>query len=271
VTDPGHLDPPLVPADDRGFLLGDALFETVRLYGGRPFLLSRHLERLREGARVVGIPVPEAELESRLGRALEGWSGRDGALRITLSRGPGWGLHPPRRTEPRLVLALRPWDPDPRWYADGLRAAVAGQVAEGALSVRVKGSGYLERILALREASRRGAGEALLRNGRGELVEGSASNLLALVEGRIVAPGPKEGALPGITREVVLALLREAGREVEERGLRPEELPSAEELLLTSSLREIVPVVEVDGARVGHGRPGPLTKRLLRAYREAAD
>jgi branched-chain amino acid aminotransferase len=255
------LDPPIIPSDDRGLLLGDGLFETVRLYRGRPFRLEAHLLRLEEGAGRVGIPVPD-DLRARVSTALDGWGETDGALRITLTRGAGkgpagaTGLHGDGGGTPTLVVQVREWRPDPRWYSEGLRARLAGRVTAGALTAGIKSLAYLERIQALRVAREQGADEALLRNGADGVVGGSASNILAVVGGTLLAPGVGEGALPGITREVVMGTLRERGFEVDETAIAPEDLAGASEILLTSSLRGVVPVVEVGGDRIGSGRPG---------------
>jgi len=260
------LDPESIPADDRGFLLGDGLFETVRLYRGRPFRLEAHLLRMERGAKSLGVAVPR-DLRSRIARALEGWGGAHGALRITLTRGSGAGLHPPRGREPRIALQIREWRPDPRWWTHGLRAHPAGVVSAAALTAGLKSLGYLERIQALEIARSRGGEEAILSNEHGEFVEGSASNLL-VVEGRtILAPGATAGALPGITREVVLGLLGKDGFLVEERGVSRPALARASEVLLTSSLREVVPVIRVGEEAVGSGEPGPTFRIALDGLR----
>ncbi len=260
--DETRLDPPEIPADDRGFLLGDGLFETVRVYGGVPFRLEAHLNRLVEGAERLGIPLPEA-LEDRVHRFLRGGP-PEAALRITVTRGRGGDLAGSDVAGPQVALralAVRRWD-------GVLTAVLEGRLHEGALSARIKGLGYLERILALRRARERDADEALLRNTRGEVVEGSVSNLLAVDSvGAIVAPGEEEGALPGITRDVVLDEAGRLGITIHQRGLRPGEIRGLRELFLTSSIRELAPVVQVEGRRVGSGAPGPVYHRLREAFR----
>jgi branched-chain amino acid aminotransferase len=254
----------MVPADDRGFLLGDGLFETVRLYRGRPFRLEAHLRRMEEGARRVGIPVP-GDLRERAARAVEQWGERDGGLRITLTRAGGAGLAPDDAARPFLAIQVRPLRPDPRSRNEGLSAHVVGAVARDALTAGLKALGYLERIQALRVARERGGDEALLTDGSGRLVDGSASNLL-VVDGRtLLAPGPGEGALAGITRAAVLGVLARDGFRVEERGVPRSALGDAAEVFLTSSLREVAPVVSVDGRPIGDGRPGPVFRRALAA------
>ncbi len=258
--------PEALSSRDRGFLLGDALFETVRVYGGRTHLLPEHLERLRRGARTVGIPIPE-ELPDTVDQAVREWEGNDGALRITLSRGMGSGLLPDPASPPTLVVQLHSWAPDPEWYTRGLTAVLAGRVDEEALTAGLKKVGYLEHIQALREARERGADEAILRNTRGLLAEGSASNLFVVTGGRVAAPGRSSGALAGVTRGVLLGLLREEGVPVREEGVSLEEAAVADEIFLSSSLRELVPVVRLEGGVVGSGRPGPLFRHLLERYR----
>lgn len=256
------LEPSQIPADDRGFLLGDGLFETIRVYGGVPFRLQAHLDRLVQGAERVGVPVPDS-LESRIRRAVARGPS-EGALRVTLSRGPGRDLSGEGAGPPTLVIRILPISPGEELALD---AGLEGWVHEGALSTGIKGLSYLERILALRKARGRGRDEALIRNSKGELVEGSTSNLLAVSsQGDLIAPGRREGALPGITREILLEEARKMGLVIEERGLRPGELATLRELLLSSSIRELVPVVKVEGKALGRGRPGPVYGELRRRF-----
>ncbi len=254
--------------EDRGFLLGDGLFETLRLYRGRPFRLPHHLSRLRAGAGRIRLRWP-GEVESRVEEVLaaSGVEG-DGALRITLTRGRGPGLLPPEPgPDPTLHVVARPWTPQPHREARGLSARMVGRVDEHALTAGLKGIGYLERITALLAAREWGADEALLLNGGGGVVGGSTSNLFLVAGGRLRTPSVDQGILPGITRAVVLELAAEAGMEAQEAMLRPGELAGADEVFLTSSLRELVPVVAVEGRPVGSGTPGPVWRRLLEAFR----
>jgi len=259
------LDPPSLPGDDRGLLLGDGLFETIRLYDRRPFRLDRHLRRLREGAGVLGIGVP-ARIAGRIEAALRGWDGGDGALRITLTRGSGPGILPGPPTEGRLLLMLRPLGPVSTAHPEGLRAIIRGRLDERALTSGLKVLGYLERIQAARLAEQSGVAEALLQNSTGLLVEGTASNLFGVLNGVLIAPGVREGALPGITREVLLEEAIRLGIPVEERGIAVEELNDLSELFLSSSLRELAALTEVEGVRIGSGTPGPIFQKLAGRY-----
>jgi branched-chain amino acid aminotransferase len=262
---------------DRGFLLGDGLFETVRLYRGRPFRLGQHLARLEESANRIRLRVP-AGLERRVERALAAANcAGDGSLRITLTRGPGSGLLPPDPPgEPTLRIEARPFGPGSPAFADGfggghesgLEARILGRVDETALTAGMKGIGYLERITALLLAREAGAQEALLRNAIGRVVAGSASNLFLVRDGALWTPRVDDGVLPGITRQVVLELAGELGLGVEMRAPEQVELLCAEEIFLTSSLRELAPVVGVEGRRIGAGRPGPVFHALRTAFRD---
>lgn len=261
------LEPTLVPADDRGLLLGDGLFETLRLYAGRPFRLERHLLRLEASAEVFGIPVPP-ELRHRVSKVLAEWQGRDAVLRITLTRGSGPGILPADGAATRLLLWVRALDAAQLLPQGPLSARFFGRIDEEGLVAGHKTLGYLERVQALRLARLAGADEALLRNGRGLLVEGSASNLLAVQGSTLIAPGRGEGALPGITREALLEIAPELGLAVEERGIPEAELSECSELFLSSSVREVAAVGRVEGAPIGEGQGGPVVRALRARFRE---
>jgi branched-subunit amino acid aminotransferase/4-amino-4-deoxychorismate lyase len=260
-------DPATVPTDDRGLLLGDGIFETIRLYGGRPFRLEQHLARMEASAKVLGIPVP-SQMRHRVDRELESLGEFEGALRITITRGSGAGLSPPREPESRLIVGVRGLHLDGSWEKGGIRARLYGRLDERSLTAGHKVIGNLERIQALRLAIDAGADEALLRNGLDRIVEGSASNFFGVRGDVLMAPGPREGALPGITREVLLDIARRKGHPVKEHGIEFEELHTCTEIFLSSSVREIVAVTEVDGVKVGEGRPGPVFAKLANEFGE---
>ena len=266
IVDPGQarIDP-----RDRGFLLGDGLFETMRAERGRVPFLDRHLDRLEAGAATLGIPLPQprttlaaACLEvlhaNRLGD-------RDAALRITLSRGPGpRGLAPPPEPAPTLLIGAAA-------VADTAPArAVISRIRRNEHSPlsRIKSLNYLDAVLALREASERGADEALLCNTAGRLACASAANLFLIRDGALLTPGLDEGVLPGITRGLILELASEVGLIAEETAIAPSALERVEEAFLTNSLIGIRPLVAINGHRVGRGGIGPLTNRLRERYRE---
>jgi branched-chain amino acid aminotransferase len=261
--DQAHIDPA-----DRGFLLADGLFETLRAYHGHLFKLEDHLQRLSSSAAELGIPMPldppaiaVAAVETLVANDL---NGGDAALRITLTRGPGQrGLLPPVDPLPNLLITAVPYQPAPP--TDGLIAMTATQVArnESSITARLKTLSYLDNILALQQAAASGCDEALLLNNKGRVACGARSNLFAMVDGRLLTPAIGEGALPGITRQTVLALCVELEIPLEEAEVTREQLREASEVFVTNSLMEISPLRRLDEKELPIG---PATKRLMEAY-----
>jgi branched-chain amino acid aminotransferase len=255
---------------DRGFLYGDSVYEVLRTFGGRPFRLRDHLERLERSAAGLGMSLPAREAIERAVRETLAAAGEpDAYIRIVVTRGAGEiGLDPAMADAPRLIVIVRAVKgPPPESYADGVEVAVVGK-ARGAPGVdpAVKSGNYLASVLAIAEARQRGAYEALLTDAVGRLTEGSSSNFFVVRGGRAVTPPLSVGLLEGITRRAVIELLRGAGVAVDEAPLWPVDLKRGDEALLTSSVRGVVPVVRVDGEPIGDGRPGPITRRLLALY-----
>lgn len=264
-ADAARIDP-----TDRGLLLGDGLFETVRAHGSAAPLLGRHLVRLRRSAGTLDLPVPwtDAALTeaTRTLLAANGLAG-GGALRLTLTRGPGpRGLLPPVRTTPTLLIAAFPPGPAP----PPARVALAGCTRRNERSPlsRLKALGYLDNLLALREARAAGADEAILLNTAGRLACAAAANLFLIEDGTLATPPPAEGALPGITRALVLELAGGLGLPCREEPLPAERLVRAEGAFLTGSLAGVRPVVAVGGRALGDGAPHPVALRLLALWRE---
>lgn len=261
---------------DRGFTLADGLFETMRAYGGAVFRLGRHLERLQRGAGRLGIPIPpglRATVVASMRTAASAGL-REASVRLTVSRGPAPpGIAPPGTPEPTLVFAVHPLPRFPETlYTQGVSAcALASRRNERAASVGMKTLGYTENILGLLEAQTQGADEGLFLDTEGHLSEATSSNLFIFVRGALVTPPLSCGVLPGVTREAVFELAVALGIAVEERALGPEELYAASEAFLTSSLREIVPLVRLTGSGlppgpIGRGVPGAVTERIRAAY-----
>jgi branched-chain amino acid aminotransferase len=275
------IDGAVVPAEearvsvfDRGFLYGDSVFEVLRTYGGAPFALGEHLLRLRRSAdRVfIAMPVDDATLGAEVERAVRASGNAESYVRIVVTRGSGpMGLDPDLAGAPLRVIVVEPVSPPPRAaYVDGvavvtvrMRRAVDGTAAAGA-----KVSNYLPNLLAVREAKARGAHEALVIDAAGRVVEGASSNVFVVRGGRVATPPENAGILAGITRAHVLAAARALGVPVEEREVEQDELYAAEEVFITSSIREVLPVVRVDGHAVGTGSPGPTSRALHRRFRD---
>jgi branched-chain amino acid aminotransferase len=259
---------------DQGFLFGASVYETVRTYGGKAFLLERHLARLRDSANALGIAldVTDEELSARVEDTLVAAGNRESSIRIVVSAGVGAieyraGSAP----RPTVVVIVRPLPQYPEsLYREGARAVVVPMMraTRGGLDPRIKSSNLLTNLMALREAQRQKAYEALMLNPEGEVAEGSMSNLFLVAIGVVRTPPISAGILEGITRELVIEVAREKGSRVEERGFKPEELLRADEVFITASARQIVPIVQVGMTRIGNGKPGPITRALMAAYQE---
>ena len=254
---------------DRGFTLGDGLFETMRARGGAVLRIERHLSRLRAGAAVLGLsPLPkDEELAEAIARTLAANELAEAAVRLTVSRGvpERRGLLPEPEPRPSVVVHAEPFAGYPdELYARGVRAVISGipRNERSPLS-RIKSLNYLENVLARREAEARGADDALLLNTAGDLACASAANLFLLLDATLVTPSVTSGALPGTVRELLTAeLAPRVGLEVVERTVRPQELRAAEEAFLTNALMGIVPLIEVDAMPIGTGEPGPVSTVL---------
>jgi branched-subunit amino acid aminotransferase/4-amino-4-deoxychorismate lyase len=231
----GTLVPPedaAIDPADRGFLLGDGLFETLRAYRGRVPWLGRHLDRLAAGAALLAIPLPALDLTAAVAETL-------GANDLAAAAGAP------------------------------LRAMIAAtRRNEHSRLANLKTLNYLDNVLARREAAAAGADDGLLLNTAGRLASASAGNLFLVRQRTLLTPPTSEGVLPGITRAVVLDLAPDLGLTAVETPLEPDQLDQAHEAFVTNSLIELRPLVAVDGRPIGDGAPGPATGRLLHAYRE---
>lgn len=273
------LDPPdaKVSIFDRGFLYGDSVYEVVRTYDGRPFALGEHLQRLAWSAARLGIvlPVPLETLGAEVESCLRAAGNPDSYIRIVVTRGAGEiGLDPGLAVDPVRLVIVRSLPPqDPRLYAEGAKVALVVPMREPAEATpdgSPKTGNYLPNVLAVGEAKRRGAYEALLVDREGRVLEGASSNVFVVRGGALATPPLTEGILEGITRKHVLAIAATLGVATGEVALRAEDLRTADEVFITSTVREIVPVTDVDGVRIGDGRPGALTRRITETFRARA-
>ncbi len=259
---------------DQGFLFGASVYETIRTYGGRPFFLERHLKRLRESADALSIhlDVSDDVLEARLSETLVAAGNRESSIRIVISAGIGAvDYRAGSASKPTVVILVRPLPEYPEsLYRDGARAVFVSpmRATKGGLDPRIKSSNLLTNLMAFREAQQKNAYEALMRNPEGEVAEGSMSNVFIVIGGTVRTPPLSAGILEGITREIVIEVAREAGYRVEERGFTPEELLRADEVFITASARQIVPIVDVDGLPIKSGKPGGVTCDLIMRYKE---
>jgi branched-chain amino acid aminotransferase len=279
----------VVSVYDRGFLYGDAVFEVLRTYGGRPFALGEHLARLRRSAErvFIALPVDEPTLMAELDAALaaaaaapddspppaEHAGDSEWYVRLVVTRGSGpLSLDPQTATRPLRVILVEPVRPPPRdTYVRGIALATtaARRTVDGTAAAGAKVSNYLANLLALREAKSKGAEEALIIDDGGHVIEGASSNVFTVKEGKVATPPESAGILVGITREYVIDAARHLGVNVDERELVLADVYGADEVFITSSIREVLSVVRVDGRTIGSGQPGPMTRSLHRRFRQA--
>jgi branched-chain amino acid aminotransferase len=244
---------------DHGLLVGDGVFETLRCYSGVPFGLDDHLERLAAGARAIELAPPaRATLEDAAHAVIEANGLADARMRITLTSGPGPpGLVRANR-EPTVIVSAQPLSP---WPATATAIVSRLRRDEASPLTGVKTISLVESVMALSEARAKGAAEAILLNHRGDVCEATTANVFVVHDGRVETPSLASGCLAGITRERALRLSGGAEAELPEEALR-----EADEAFLTSSTREVQPLVELDGRPVGTGEPGEVTCGLAEAY-----
>jgi branched-chain amino acid aminotransferase len=259
---------------DRGFLYGDSVFETIRTYGGRPYALDAHLERLRQSAERVFIELPVSleQLAAEVARGLELAGNPESYVRVIVTRGSGpIGLDTGFEARPLRVVIITELVPPPREaYERGISVISfrTQRVAEATDAVGAKVGNYLVAVLAMRRARAAGASEALIVDAAGHVVEGATSNVFIVSGTRLITPPLEAGILAGITRARVIEVAAELGIATELLPVTLEDLGAASEVFITSSIREILPVVELDGRPIGSGHPGPLTARLHAAFRK---
>jgi branched-chain amino acid aminotransferase len=256
---------------DRGFLYGDSVYEVMRTSGGHLVDWRRHIDRLGRSAASIALEMPAEEQISQATEGVLKASGNaESYLRIVVTRGAGEvGLDTALADASRLIVIAKPLTlPPDELYARGAPVWIVGVRRTSRLAVdpAVKSGNYLNNILALAEARKSGGYEALMCDAQGWLAEGSSSNVFLAKNGAISTPELSVGLLPGITRRRVMELAAEAGIEVSEGRILPDELASADEAFLTSSVRGVLPIGSVDGTAFSAGAPGTITRRLMDAY-----
>ncbi|MDF2569175.1 MAG: ilvE 1 [Sporomusa sp.] len=259
---------------DHGFLYGHGLFETMRAYNGRIFRIEDHLKRLEEAADYLGWPeLPtRLELKKAISSVVTANDLHDASIRLTLTRGIGASRPDPASCgQPTIVVYASPL---PRPLSPiGWNIVIVG-LRRNLFSplVRIKSANYLDNMLAKAEAKRRDAQEAIMLNTNGFVAEGSMSNIFIIKNGRLITPDDNSGILPGVTRQVVIELAQKIGIPAEIRQVRPEELDEADEIFLTSSIMEVIPVTAFDGRPIGVQQTiGGITAKLQLLYRELAE
>jgi branched-chain amino acid aminotransferase len=278
VSDQEHA---VISVFDHGFLYGEGVYETLRTYNGQPFLFERHMRRLRKSAGMLALDVPleDAQIDARFRATMRTANLGDGPhreayIRILVTRGVGELTYDPAACPtPSIVVIVKPnVDPPRDVFERGVRVALVPIVRNhpGSVNPLIKSNNLLNNALAMQEAFRRGGFEGDMRNYKGELAEGTQSNLFVVTNGAALTPPIDAGLLPGITREFLFEVGREIGIPVREAVLKDNDLFGADESFLTSTTREVVPIVQVDERTIGSGKPGPVTLALLDGYRRKA-
>jgi branched-chain amino acid aminotransferase len=266
---------------DHGFLYGEGVYETLRTYNGQSFLFDRHMRRLRNSAGMLALDIPltDAQIDQRFSdtvraAGLGDHPDREAYIRILVTRGIGELTYDPAATPvPSIVVIVKPnVDPPREVFERGVKASLVGVVRNhpGTVNPLIKSNSLLNNALAMQEALRRGAFEGIMRNYKGELAECTQSNLFIVKNGAALTPPVDAGLLPGITRAFLFEVGAEAGIPVREAVLKDADLLGADESFLTSTTREVVPIVQVDDRAIGSGKPGPITRALLDGYRRKA-
>src|SRR5438067_3120928 len=267
---------------DHGFLYGEGVYETLRTYNGQPFLFDRHMKRLRTSAEMLALDVPlsDAAIDERFrdtmrAAGLGDSAAREAYIRILVTRGIGELTYDPAACPtPSIVVIVKPnVEPAKEIFDRGVKVALVPIVRNhpGSVSPLIKSNNLLNNALAMQEAFRRGGFEGIMRNYKGELAECTQSNVFVVKNGAALTPPIDAGLLPGITREFVFEIGRDAGHPVREAVLRDDDLLSADEAFLTSTTREVVPIVRVDDRTIGSGVPGRITLERLRRFGARGD
>ena len=262
---------------DHGLLYGDGVFEGIRSYNGRVFKLDEHLDRLYDSAKsiMLQIPIPIETMQEKVLETLRLNHLTEAYIRLLVARGVGdLGLDPDKCPKPSIIIiadkiTLYP----PKYYEQGLEivtASVRRNYAE-AINPRIKSLNYLNNILAKIEGKQAGAEEVLMLNAEGYVVECSGDNIFWVKNEVLVTPPVHIGILEGVTRNSVIDLAREARMQVEERVFTRHDLYIADEIFLTGTAAEVIPVVKVDQRVIGDGQPGKVTEKLIAAFRQLAN
>ena len=261
---------------DHGLLYGDGVFEGIRVYCGKIFEAGAHIERLYASALAIRlqIPVDQPTMTEYMETTVRANGLQDGYIRLVVTRGIGTlGLNPLvcKHAQIIIIAATIQLYP-PELYESGLRVVSANTVRNHPLSVspQIKSLNYLNNIIAKLEALDRDMLEAIMYNHLGYVAEATGDNVFVVTKGRIVTPPISAGSLNGITRTVVMRLARQSGYEVTEANLTRHDLYAADEIFLSGTAAEVIGVVEVDSRPIGSGRPGPITRDLLKKFGQYA-
>lgn len=264
----------LISVYDHGFLYGDGVFEGIRVYDGNVFKLKEHIDRLYESAHsiMLDIPYQKNEMEKNIVETIKKNNLQSAYIRVVVSRGTGdLGLDPRNCPKPTVIIiaeALSIYADD--LYENGLKLAsvVNRRSSPDVLNPQIKSLNYLNNILVKLASVQSGADEALILNNQGYVTEGSADNIFIIKKGKIFTPPVYLGALEGVTRNAIIDLAKKLNYDVIEQPFTLHDVYIADEVFLTGTAAEVIPVVSVDERIINDGKPGNITKQLLEAFRE---
>ncbi len=261
---------------DHGFLYGDGVFEGIRAYNGRVFKLKEHIDRLYDSAKAISleIPISKQEFVEIILETLRKNKLRDAYIRPIVTRGIGdLGLDPRKCKDPTVIVITKPWG---KLYGDlyekGLTAVTVTvrRVSFDALPPNIKSLNYLNNILAKIEANAKGGDEAIFLDRNGYISEGSGDNIFIVKNGIVYTP-PTINNLKGITREAVIELISKLGIPFRETNLGLYDLYTADEVFVTGTAAEIAPIIVIDGRKIGDGKPGKITRKLMEEFRKLTE
>jgi branched-chain amino acid aminotransferase len=261
---------------DHGLLYGDGVFEGIRSYGGKVFRLEEHLKRLWDSAKAIWltIPISREEMAKAVYDTLRVNNIADGYIRLVVTRGAGTlGLDPNRTSDPQVIIITDYISLYPReLYEKGLEIVTVSVVRNhpAALSPRIKSLNYLNNILAKIEGLQAGCVEALMLNTKGEVAECTGDNVFLVRDGVLLTPPIEAGILEGVTRQAVIELARGKKLDVREIPLTKHDVYIADEMFLTGTAAEVIPVVKVDSRVIGGGKPGEITRDLMERFHKLA-
>ena len=266
----------LVSVFDHGLLYGDGVFEGIRVYNKRVFLLAEHVERLYESALAIRlvIPLSPAQMATAVEQTVAANGITNGYVRLVITRGAGsLGLDIRRTSHPQVIViadTIKLYSEE--LYQQGLKIITASTLRNhpGALSPRIKSLNYLNNILAKIEGTDVGCEEALMLNHKGDIAECTGDNIFIVKRGVLKTPSPDAGILEGITRNCVIQLAEQAGIPVQQVTLQRHDVYTADECFLTGTAAEVIAVVGIDGRTIGAGVPGPLTQDLRARFQKFA-
>jgi branched-chain amino acid aminotransferase len=259
---------------DHGLLYGDGVFEGIRLYGGNIFRLEEHLERLEYSAKAVmlDLPMTRAELSAATCETCRQNGLTDAYIRLVVTRGVGdLGLAPWLCPKPTVFIIASKISLYPKeHYENGLSIVTVPtrRINPAALPPTIKSLNYMNNILGKIEAKQFGALEAIMLNDQGYVAECTADNVFIVHKGEIITPGASQGALKGVTRSTIFDLAADLNIPIRESVMTRYDIWCADECFLTGSGAEVIPVVKLDGRVIGTGKPGPITQRVLGAFRQ---